>query len=166
MLMYPDHLHNWLDFSHALFIFLILVPALTPFETGHIWGFLSIIWKTPWSKCQGGNQRHISDALHQAQSTLTWIFCINRQQCCCFKTRTSIAEVLKMYLMSDEVLSFFNALLWMSYFYTRRSSHHRWGYQCSISRFRCFGAHQSSPSRMQWSPQMEPGCGSPDFWLA
>ena len=29
MLMYPDHLQNWLDFGHSLLIFLILAPVLT-----------------------------------------------------------------------------------------------------------------------------------------
>ena len=36
MLMYPDHLQNWLDFGQALLIFLMVPIWLS--ETGHIWG--------------------------------------------------------------------------------------------------------------------------------
>ena len=43
MLMYPDHLQNWLDFANGLLIFLILVP-FWPSETGQIgvWGGFSL----------------------------------------------------------------------------------------------------------------------------
>ena len=37
MLIYGDHLQNWLDFGHALLIFLIMVPLWLS-ETGHILG--------------------------------------------------------------------------------------------------------------------------------
>ena len=40
VLLYPDHLQNWLDFGHSLLIFLLLM-ALWLTETGHIWGFRS-----------------------------------------------------------------------------------------------------------------------------
>ena len=36
LLMYPDHFQNWLDFGHALLIFLMVPIWLS--ETGHIWG--------------------------------------------------------------------------------------------------------------------------------
>ena len=38
MLMYRDHLQNWLDDGHGLFIFLLLLPLWLS-ETGQIWGF-------------------------------------------------------------------------------------------------------------------------------
>ena len=38
MLLYPDHLQNWLDFGYGLLIFFILV-AFWFSETGHICGF-------------------------------------------------------------------------------------------------------------------------------
>ena len=38
MLLYPDHLQNWLDYGHGLVIFLILVLFWLS-ETGQIWGF-------------------------------------------------------------------------------------------------------------------------------
>ena len=38
MLMYPDHLQNWLDYGHGLLIFFPLAP-LQLSETGRIWGF-------------------------------------------------------------------------------------------------------------------------------
>ena len=38
MLMYPDHLQNWLDFGHVLLIYVILV-APSHNKTGHIWSF-------------------------------------------------------------------------------------------------------------------------------
>ena len=38
MLMYPDHLHNWLDYGYGLLIFLISVLFWLS-ETGQIWGF-------------------------------------------------------------------------------------------------------------------------------
>ena len=38
MLMYLDHLHNWLVYSHSLLIFLILALFWLS-ETGQIWGF-------------------------------------------------------------------------------------------------------------------------------
>ena len=38
MLMYPDHLQNWLDFGHGLLIFLFLA-SLWLSETGQICGF-------------------------------------------------------------------------------------------------------------------------------
>ena len=37
MLMFRDHLQNWLDFGRALLIFLMMVPLWLS-ETGHIWG--------------------------------------------------------------------------------------------------------------------------------
>ena len=41
MLIYPDHLQNWLDFGGALLIFLIMV-SLSLSETGHIYGLQAI----------------------------------------------------------------------------------------------------------------------------
>ena len=38
MLMYPDHLQNWLHYGYSLWIFLILVLFWLS-ETGQIWGF-------------------------------------------------------------------------------------------------------------------------------
>ena len=38
MLMYLDHLQNWLDCGHGLLIFLLLAPLWLS-ETGQIWGF-------------------------------------------------------------------------------------------------------------------------------
>ena len=38
MLMYLDHLQNWLDYGHGLSIFLFLVPLWLS-EMGQIWGF-------------------------------------------------------------------------------------------------------------------------------
>ena len=38
MLLYPDHLHNWLAYGYSLVIFLILVLFWLS-ETGQIWGF-------------------------------------------------------------------------------------------------------------------------------
>ena len=38
MLLYPDHLQNWLDYGYDLLIFLILVLFWLS-ETGQIWGF-------------------------------------------------------------------------------------------------------------------------------
>ena len=46
MLIYPDHLQNWLDFGHALLIFLIMVPLWLS-ETGHIWGLQATGEKQP-----------------------------------------------------------------------------------------------------------------------
>ena len=40
MLMYLDHLQNWLDYGHSLLIFLLLAPLWLS-ETGQIWGFRS-----------------------------------------------------------------------------------------------------------------------------
>ena len=40
MLMYPDHLQNWLDYGHSLLIFLILALLLFS-EKGQIWGYLT-----------------------------------------------------------------------------------------------------------------------------
>ena len=37
-LIYPDHLQNWLDYSHSLLIFLILA-LFWPSEMGQIWGY-------------------------------------------------------------------------------------------------------------------------------
>ena len=47
LLMYSDHLQNWLDYGHGLLIFLLLAPfwlseigqILGFSETGQIWGF-------------------------------------------------------------------------------------------------------------------------------
>ena len=38
MLMYHDHLQNWLDYGHGLLIFLLLAPLWLS-EMGQIWGF-------------------------------------------------------------------------------------------------------------------------------
>ena len=38
MVMYLDHLQNWLDYGHGLLIFLLLAPLWLS-ETGQIWGF-------------------------------------------------------------------------------------------------------------------------------
>ena len=38
MLMYLDHLQNWLDYGYCLLIFLLLAPLWLR-ETGQIWGF-------------------------------------------------------------------------------------------------------------------------------
>ena len=38
MLMYPDHLQNWLDFGHGLLLCVIVV-ALWHSKTGHTWSF-------------------------------------------------------------------------------------------------------------------------------
>ena len=38
MLMYLDHLQNWLDYGYGLLIFLLLTPLWLS-ETGQIWGF-------------------------------------------------------------------------------------------------------------------------------
>ena len=38
MLVYPDHLQNWLDYGYGMVIFLILVLFWLS-ETGQIWGF-------------------------------------------------------------------------------------------------------------------------------
>ena len=46
-LIYPDHLQNWLDFSHGLLIFLILAPLWLR-DSGHIWdlqAFLEDTWE-------------------------------------------------------------------------------------------------------------------------
>ena len=40
MLMCPDHLQNWLDYGHGLFIFFILVQFLLS-ETSQMWDFRS-----------------------------------------------------------------------------------------------------------------------------
>ena len=42
MLLYPDHLQNWLDYGYGLVIFLILVLFWLS-ETGKIWG-LQAFW--------------------------------------------------------------------------------------------------------------------------
>ena len=89
MLMYPDHLQNWLAYGYSLLIFLILVLFWLS-EMGQIWGFrafwscswcwpfdwnwsylgfLGIIWRTCVSKCRGG-RRHISDVMRQVLSSL------------------------------------------------------------------------------------------------
>ena len=44
MLMYPDHLENWLDFGHRLLIFLVLA-AFWFSETGQICDFWSFSWE-------------------------------------------------------------------------------------------------------------------------
>ena len=44
MLMYPDHLENWLDFGHHLLIFLIL-EAFRLSETGQICDFWAFYWE-------------------------------------------------------------------------------------------------------------------------
>ena len=41
MLIYPDRLQNWLDFGHAVLIFLIMVPHWLS-ETGHIWSLRAL----------------------------------------------------------------------------------------------------------------------------
>ena len=38
MLLYPDHIQNWLAYGYGLVIFLILVLFWLS-ETGQIWGF-------------------------------------------------------------------------------------------------------------------------------
>ena len=38
MLIYLDHLQNWLDYGHGLLIFLVLTPLWLS-EKGQIWGF-------------------------------------------------------------------------------------------------------------------------------
>ena len=67
MLLYPDHLKNWLDYDHSLSIFLFFALFWLS-EMGQIWGFrafwscsvdlgfLGIIWKTCRSKCRGGSR--------------------------------------------------------------------------------------------------------------
>ena len=78
MLMYREHLQNWVDYGHSLLIFLILALFWLR-EMGQIWGFwscmlcgfsslwcpfdwnwsyfgfLGIIWRTCGSKCWGGS---------------------------------------------------------------------------------------------------------------
>ena len=44
MLLYPDHLQNWLDYGYGLVIFLILVLFWLS-ETGQMWGFLAFSGK-------------------------------------------------------------------------------------------------------------------------
>ena len=41
MLMYRDHLQNWSDYGHDLFIFFLLAPLWLK-ETGQIWGFRAL----------------------------------------------------------------------------------------------------------------------------
>ena len=48
MLMYLDHLQNWLDYGHSLLIFLLLTPLWLN-ETGQIWGFRAF----PWERMEG-----------------------------------------------------------------------------------------------------------------
>ena len=45
MLLYPDHLQNWLDYGYCLVIFLILVLFWLS-ETGQIWGFQAFSGKS------------------------------------------------------------------------------------------------------------------------
>ena len=66
MLMYPDHLQNWLDYGHDLLIFLLLAP-LWLIETGDIWGFHCL--ENAWEWMSRGERRHISDALHRVLSS-------------------------------------------------------------------------------------------------
>ena len=54
MLMYPDHLENWLDFGHHLLIFLILAPFWLR-ETGQMCSFLAFSWQ-----CMKGMCRNLS----------------------------------------------------------------------------------------------------------
>ena len=59
MLMYLEHLHNWIDYGHSLLIILCSVDfphygaPLT--ETGHIWGFWALSGERVWSKCRRGS---------------------------------------------------------------------------------------------------------------
>ena len=48
MLMYVDHLQNWLDYGHGLLIFLRLTPFWLS-ERGQIWGF----WAFPRERLEG-----------------------------------------------------------------------------------------------------------------
>ena len=77
MLIYPNHLQNWLDYGHSLLIFLILVLfwlsqiwGFRPFwscshvdfphygapltETNHIWGFLALSGECAGVNVEGG----------------------------------------------------------------------------------------------------------------
>ena len=91
MLMYLEHLQNWVDYGYSLLIFLVLAllwlcemgqiwgfwscsvdlphygAPLT--ETGYIWGFWAIIWITYGNKCRGGERTHISDAFRRVMSS-------------------------------------------------------------------------------------------------
>ena len=44
VLIYADHLQNWLDFSYGLLIFLLLAPLWLG-ETAQIWGFHALSWE-------------------------------------------------------------------------------------------------------------------------
>ena len=57
MLMYPDHLHNWLDFGHALMISLIMVPLWLS-ETGHIWGLWALSGEHLGVNVEGGTETY------------------------------------------------------------------------------------------------------------
>ena len=92
MLMYLEHLQNWVDYGCSLLIFLIYAlfwlcemgkiwgfgscsvdfphygAPLT--ETGHIWGFWSLSGELVGVNVEGGGgRRHISDALRQVLSS-------------------------------------------------------------------------------------------------
>ena len=99
-----DHFHNWLDFSHALLTFLILVPHLSYLV------FSSIIWRTPWSKYQRRTKGIFLTPC--AQFCPTWLgFSVSIGN-----STDALNKVINspstedFYLMSAGVLSFLNAL--------------------------------------------------------
>ena len=72
MLMYPDHLQNWLDLGYALLIFLIMLPLWLS-ETGHVW----CLWALPGERlgvnAEGGAEAYFQCfASSSVLSVISW----------------------------------------------------------------------------------------------
>ena len=80
MLLYPDHLQNWLDYGNGLVIFLILVLFLLS-ETGQIWGFQAFSGKPV--------------------EEMAWNFV-----CWCILTTFSLSELIRLWLQFVDFSNF------------------------------------------------------------
>ena len=69
MLMYRDHLQNWLDYGHGLWIFLFLAPLWLS-ETGQIWGF----WAFLRERMEGMAEIVHADVFWPTSELISWFF--------------------------------------------------------------------------------------------
>ena len=88
VLLYPDHLQNWLDYGNGLVIFLILVLFWLS-ETGQIWGF------------QAFSGKPIEE--------MAWNFA-----CWCILTTFSLSELIRLWLQFDLQIFLILMLFWLS----------------------------------------------------
>ena len=148
MLMYLEHLLNWVDYGHSLLIFLILAlfwlcemgqiwgfgscsldfphfgAPLT--ETGHIWVFWALSGELVGVNVEG-ERRHISDALRRVLSSFIFF--------CLYIWNTQLSKSLR------------NSNPFSSHPHSNKTVNIKFAVLCCLS---CWGYEQQSLKKLAW----------------